>query len=99
MRAKSLQSCLILCDPMYYSPPGSSVRGILRARILEWVAMPPAGDLPNPGIKPMSLMSPALADGFFTTSTTWEAPSLHTCILPHAFQIILEIWQGSKSWN
>ena len=89
----------LLISPMDCSPPGSSVRGILQARILEWVAMPPAGDLPNSGIKPMSLMSPALADGFFTTSTTWEAPSLHTYILPHAFQIILEIWQGSKSWN
>ena len=35
---------------------------------------PPPGDLPDTGIKPVSLMSPALAGGFFTTSTTWEAP-------------------------
>ena len=34
------QSCLILCDPMDCSPPGSSVHGILQARILEWVAIP-----------------------------------------------------------
>ena len=34
---------------------------------------PSPGDLPNPGNQPMSLMSPALAGGFFTTSTTWEA--------------------------
>ena len=41
LRAKSsLQSCLMLCDPMDCSPPGSSVHGILQARILEWVAMP-----------------------------------------------------------
>ena len=33
------QSCLILCDPMNYSPPGSSVHGILQTRILEWVAI------------------------------------------------------------
>ena len=38
--AKSLQSYLTLCDPMDCSPPGSSVHGILQARILEWVAMP-----------------------------------------------------------
>ena len=40
-----------------------------------WSGMPrpPPGDLPDPGFKPMSLMSPALADRFFTTSTTWEA--------------------------
>ena len=33
---------------------------------------PPPGDLSDPGIKPASLMSPALAGGFFTSSTTWE---------------------------
>ena len=38
--AKSLQSFLTLCDPMDCSLPGSSVSGILQARILEWVAMP-----------------------------------------------------------
>ena len=38
--AKSLQSCLTLCDPMDYSLTGCSVHGILQARILEWVAMP-----------------------------------------------------------
>ena len=40
MPAKSLQSCLTLCEPVDCSPPGSSVHGILQARILEWVAMP-----------------------------------------------------------
>ena len=39
MHAKSLQSCPNLCNPMDCSPPGSSVRGILQARILEWVAI------------------------------------------------------------
>ena len=37
--AKSFQSCLILCDPIYSSTPGSSVHRILQARILEWVAI------------------------------------------------------------
>ena len=37
---------------------------------------PPPGDLPDPGIEPVSLKSPALAGGFFTTSATWEAPVL-----------------------
>ena len=40
MRAKSLQSCLTVCNPMNHSLPGSSVHGILQSRILEWVAMP-----------------------------------------------------------
>ena len=39
MHAKSLQLCLTLCDPMDSSPPGSSVPGILQARIVEWVAI------------------------------------------------------------
>ena len=39
MPEKSLQSCPTLGDPMDYSPPGSSVHGILQARILEWVAI------------------------------------------------------------
>ena len=37
----------------------------------------PPGDLPDPGIKPTSLMSPALAGGFFITSATWEAPYVY----------------------
>ena len=37
--AKSLQSCPTLCDPIDGSPPGSSVPGILQARVLEWVAI------------------------------------------------------------
>ena len=42
VRAKSLPLCSTLCDSMDCSPPGSSVHGILQARILEWVAMPSA---------------------------------------------------------
>ena len=37
---ESLPSCLTLCNPLDYSPPGSSVHGILQARILEWVSRP-----------------------------------------------------------
>ena len=37
--AKSLQSCLTVCDPIDVSPPGSPVPGILQARTLEWVAI------------------------------------------------------------
>ena len=37
--AKSLQSCATLCDPIDSSPPGSTVSGILQARVLEWVAI------------------------------------------------------------
>ena len=73
MCAKKFQSCLTLCNPMDCSPPGSSVRGILQARTLEWVAISFSRELTDSGIEPMSLMSPALAGGFFSTSATWEA--------------------------
>ena len=73
MRAKLLQLYLTLCDSIDRSPQGSSVHGILQARILEWIAMPPLEDLSNPGIESASLTSPALAGKFFTTSPTWEA--------------------------
>ena len=72
-RAKLLQSCPVLCDPVNHSLPGSSIHGILQARKLEWVAMPSSGDLPDPGIDRTSLWSPALAGRFLTTSVTWEA--------------------------
>ena len=49
------KSCPTLATPWtIYSPPGSSVHGILQARILEWVAIPFYRDFPNPGIEPRS---------------------------------------------
>ena len=62
-----------LCNPMDCSLPGSSVHGILQARILEWAAMLSSMGSSNPGIKPTSLKSPALGGGLFTISATWEA--------------------------
>ena len=50
--AKWLQSCPTLCHPMDCSLPGSSVHGILQARILSRVRFPSPRDLPDPGIKP-----------------------------------------------
>ena len=55
---------------------GSSVHGILQVRIVEWLPCPSPGDLPDPGIELMSLMSPALASMFFISSATWEAHSV-----------------------
>ena len=59
------QSCVILCDPIDCSPPGSSVHGILQAGILEGAAVSFSRDLPAPGIEPAP---PALAGRFFTLS-------------------------------
>ena len=77
-----LSVCVLSCsvmsdsyDAIDCSLPDSSVHGILQARILEWVAITHLqGIFPDPGIKPSSLMSPALVGGFSTTRATWEAP-------------------------
>ena len=60
---------------------GTPWTGALQAPLLTefsrqeyWSGLPfPPGDLSHPGIEPTSIMSPALAGGFFTISTTWEA--------------------------
>ena len=61
MCAKSLQLCLILCDPMDCSP------------LEYWSGLPYPlpGDGPDPGLEPISLMCPAFEGRFFTTSTAW----------------------------
>ena len=70
------QSCPTPHDAMDSIPPGSSVHGILQARIVEWFAMPSCGDLLNPGIKPVS---PALqADSLLLSH--WESLEFHVLI-------------------
>ena len=64
------QLCLTVCDPVDCSPPRSSVHGILQARILQWLAIPSPGDLPDPGIKPGS--PSCIAGRFFTVWATRE---------------------------
>ena len=62
------QWCLTLCDPMDYSQPGSSIHGILQARV-EWVAMPFSKGSPDLGIKPTS---PALQADSLPSETPGE---------------------------
>ena len=50
--------------------------GFSRQGYWSGLPCPPPWDLPNPGVEPMSLLSPALTGMFFTTSTTWEAHSM-----------------------
>ena len=79
-----------LCTPMDRNLPGSS---FTRQEYWRGLHCPPSGHLPDPGMELASLTSPALADGFFTTSTTNHAPSKDsgrggslTLILPEAYQ-------------
>ena len=64
------QSCPTLCDPMDWSPPGSSVHGILQARILEWVVIPSSRGSSQP--RDQTQVS-HVAGRFFTDWATREA--------------------------
>ena len=74
MSAKSLQSCLTLCDSMDCSPSGSSVHGISQARILEWVAI--SSSRASSWARDRTQVS-CVAGGFCTIWATREAPWQH----------------------
>ena len=76
LRAKSFQSCPTLCDPIDCSPLGSYVYCMLRFGYWSGLPCPPPGDLPDLGIKPLSLVSPALAGRISTTSATCGKPNI-----------------------
>ena len=60
--------------------------GFSRQEHWSGLPCPPPGGLPNPGIKPTSLTSPALAVGFCTTGATWEAPCV--CVYICIFSVV-----------
>ena len=68
-----VQSCLTFFSPMDCSPPHSSAHGIFQQEHWSGLLFPTPGHLPNLQMETVSLESPALAGGFFTTSATWEA--------------------------
>ena len=80
------QWCLTLCNPMDCSPPGSSVHGILQARMLEWVAIPFSKGSSWP--RDQILVS-CIAGRFFTVWATREAPPE---IYIYIWKQILPIW-------
>ena len=65
---------LTLCDPMDCSSPDSSVHETSRQEYWSGLPFPLPGDLPNPGIEPAFLVSPALAGGLFTTEPPRKLP-------------------------
>ena len=89
MHAKSLQSCLTLCDPMDWGLPSSSLCPWRFSRLEDQSERPctPPGDLPTQGLNPRLLLSPASAGGFFTASNIWEAQliSLQTLRAGHIY--------------
>ena len=72
------QSCPSLFDPMDCNLPGSSIHGILQARIVEWVAISSSKGFSYPGSKPASASISCIADGFFIDRATRE-DLFHIC--------------------
>ena len=86
MHTKSLQSCLILCNCMDCSLPSSSVDGILKARIQEWVAvLSSRGSFWPRDQTHISYISYA-GRGFFTTSVQFSRSVVSNILLPHGLQ-------------
>ena len=73
VHAKSLHLCLTLVILWTVACQAPLSIGFFRQEYWNGLPCPPSGDVPDPGIEPASLLSPALAGRFFTTSTTWEA--------------------------
>ena len=70
---------------------------LLRQEYWSGFSLPPSGDLPDPGIELGSPASPALAGGFFTTSTAWEAPSgLATSLISQCLPFSFRPEKGSR---
>ena len=97
MRAKLLQLCLTLCDPMDCSPPTSQSIGTLQAKILEWVAMPLSRGLPDPGIEPTSLLSLALAGSLPRGESQPQRRTTQIVKPPLAFSLMFFISRSSSS--
>ena len=85
------QSCLTLCDPTDGSPPGSSVHGILQARILGWVAI--FFSRGSSWFKDQTQVS-CMSGRFFTVWATREAWQTHK----HGLQENLAISKNSEAW-
>ena len=87
VRAKWLQSCLTVSDPIKVACQAPLSMGVFRQESWSGLPCPPPGDLPGPEIEPTSLMSPVLAGKFFTASATWEALVILYFLLYKGFPI------------
>ena len=81
------QSCPTLCEPMDYNPPGSSVHGILQARILEWAAMPSSRESSWPRDRTHISCGSCTAGRFFTAEPPGKA------------HLTLIIYLKARSWD
>ena len=85
-------SHVLLCATLYSRMAGSSVDGILQARILEWIAISYSLGFSGPRDLTHILATPALAGGFLTSSATWEAPL-------SSDQSLSPVWLFETEWT
>ena len=93
------QSCPAPCNPMDCSPRGFSVRGIFRQEYWSELPFPTPGDLPNPGMEPMS---PASAGRFFTAKSpgnTGISIYAQTGVTPSRNIRKIRIWNSKRKGN
>ena len=87
-KAEATCVCVLSCFGHVAHPPAPLSMGFSRQEYWSGLPHPSPGDLPDPGIKPKSLISPASGGGIFTASVTWESHK--------ALFTILENWKPSK---
>ena len=78
--AQSLTHVPLFATPQTVAHQAPLSMGLPRQEHWSGLPFPSPGNRPNPGIEPMSLLFPALTGRFFTTSTTWEAPTVQSWI-------------------
>ena len=101
------ESSPTLWDPMNCSPSGFSVHWVFQAKYWSGVPFPPPGDLLDPGVKPMSLTSPALADRFFTSEPPGNPTILwgehhHPCLADEVLKTswVEQMWERmTRRWS
>ena len=90
-----VQSCTPLFDPLDYSPPGSSVHEIFQARVLERLLFPSPGSPSDPGIEPMSPVSPSLQVDLLPAEPSGKSRKGHSMDIIIII-IIINLWVFTK---
>ena len=93
-----MRACVLSCFSHVFGTPWTVARqaplsmGFSRQEHWRRSPCPPPGALPDPGIEPTSPASPALAGGFFPTSTTWEAQGLYNLQLSYILKCLFRLY-------
>ena len=96
LHGKSLSRARLCATPWTAARQAPPSMGFSRQGYWSGVPCPSPGDLPNPGIEPLS---PAAAGGFYTTHATWEAARNMGCRLPFQVSVFISFGINTQKWN